>query len=182
MNSNFKGLKGFFLLVLFVSVLIVSNCYAKTPAEEAFQKGASYSQQGKYNEAIAQFTKAIQIKPTSAAYSYRAYVYLLQNKTAPALSDCNKALEIDPKNSQAYNNRAAAYQRKGDFDQAILDCNKAIEINPNNPYPYKNRAVAYFAKKEYDKSWDDVHKAESLAYNFDINFIQKVRKASGRKE
>jgi tetratricopeptide (TPR) repeat protein len=169
------------VLVLLVCVIALTSCSVTSPAEEAFRKGMDFSQAGRFYEAITQFTKAIQIKPSSIAYSFRSYDYLMLNNPALAIVDCDKAIEIDPKNTQAYNNRAAAYKMQGNFDQAIADCNKAIELNPNIAYPYKNRALVYCSKKEYAKAWIDVHKAESMGYKFDPEFIQKLKKASARQ-
>ncbi len=177
-------LKRICLLTLPVLFLVVGHCYAETPAEEAFQKGKDYSQKHMYNESISELTKSIQIHPATDVYSYRAYVYLLKNSPDQAISDCNKAIEIDPNNDQAYNNRAAAYQKKGDFDKAISDCNRAIAINPGIPFFYKNRALSYFGKKEYGRSWQDVHKVESLGFETSSfsGFINMLKKASGREK
>jgi hypothetical protein len=47
---------------------------------------------------------------------------------------------------------------------------------------YSNRARAYYLKRNYDKSWDDVKKAQELDYQIPAEFIDDLRKASGRKE
>ena len=48
-----------------------------------------------------------------------------------AMSDYNKAIEINPNYVDAYNNRGNIYsQGKGEYDNAIPDYDKAIEINP----------------------------------------------------
>jgi tetratricopeptide (TPR) repeat protein len=182
MIKDLKCFKRHILFILSITVFVLSSCSGFVSSEESFRQGVKYSQEAKYDEAIVEFNKAIQIKPTSTAYSFRSYVYLLQNKPALAMEDCNKAIEIDSSNTQAYNNRAAAYQKLGNFNQAIIDCNKVIEINPQISFAYKNRALAYFAKKDYAKTWLDVHRAESMSYVFDTDFIKKLKKDSGRKE
>lgn len=59
-----------------------------------------------------------------------------------AISDYNKAIEINPTNIQSYNNQGNAYFKKGLYDQAISDFNKALEINPGFAEAYFNKAVA----------------------------------------
>jgi tetratricopeptide (TPR) repeat protein len=179
-----RTLKKNCLLIVAGLSLFWGNCFADITAEEAFQKGKDYAQEQKLDESIDELTKSIQLKPSCAAYSFRAYLYLLKNIPDQAILDCNKALEINPRDSQAYNNRAAAYQKKGDYDRAILDCSRAIEINPQIPFCYKNRALSYFKKKEYDKSWQDVHKTESLGFKSSsfTDFIEMLKKASGREK
>src|ERR1700756_3215124 len=56
-----------------------------------------------------------------------------------AISDYNKAIEIDPKYAGAYNNRGYTYYSKDLYDQAISDYNKAIEIDPRYAGAYNNR-------------------------------------------
>ncbi|MCK5486751.1 MAG: tetratricopeptide repeat protein, partial [Desulfobacterales bacterium] len=42
-----------------------------------------------------------------------------------AISDYNKAIEINPKDAEAYYNRGYAYGEKGEYDKAISDYTKA---------------------------------------------------------
>ena len=44
-----------------------------------------------------------------------------------AISDYNKAIELDPKYVGAYLSRGIAYSDKGSLDQKIIDLNRAIE-------------------------------------------------------
>jgi tetratricopeptide (TPR) repeat protein len=71
--------------------------------------------------------------------------------------------------------------RKGQLDQAISDFTKALEINPRFAMAYNNRGIAYYSKRQYDKSWMDVKKAQSLGYQIYPNFLDNLRKASGRQ-
>jgi tetratricopeptide (TPR) repeat protein len=66
-------------------------------------------------------------------------------------------------------------------EQAISDFNKALEINPRDAMAYVIRGTAYYFQKEYEKSWKDVEKAEYLGYRIDPEFLDDLRKASGRK-
>ncbi len=86
------------------------------------------------------------------------------------------------KDAKFYNNRGNAYYSKGQYDQAISDFNKALEINPRYALAYNNRGVAYYFKREYEKSWKDVEKAQSLGYQIHPEFLEELRKASGREK
>lgn len=57
-----------------------------------------------------------------------------------AISDFDKAIEINPRYIRAYNNRGVIYRLKGQYDKALLDFNKAIEINPLDAESYNNLA------------------------------------------
>jgi len=58
----------------------------------------------------------------------RGSSYYHKGQYDQAISDFNKALEINPKDADAYSNRGTAYREKGQSDQAIVDFNKALEI------------------------------------------------------
>jgi tetratricopeptide (TPR) repeat protein len=75
-----------------------------------------------------------------------------------AISDYNKALEINPQYALAYYNRGLAYDSKGQYDQAISDFNKALEINPRNALTYVGRGMAYGKKGSYDEAISDYTK------------------------
>jgi tetratricopeptide (TPR) repeat protein len=71
---------------------------------------------------------------------------------------------------------------KNQYDQAISDFSKAIQLMPWFGSACMNRARAYYFKRNYDKSWDDVKKAQELGYQIPAQFMDDLRKASGRKE
>ena len=63
----------------------------------------------------------------------------------------------------------------------ISDYNKALEINPGYADVYNNQGAAYYFKGEYEKSWEDVKKAQNLGFNIHLEFLDNLRKASGRQ-
>ncbi len=122
------------------------------------------------------------IAPNDAdAYNNRGFAYYLKQEYDRAITDYNKAIELDPKYAMAYNNRGIAYFLKKEPDKSIADYSKAIEINPKYADAYNNRGVAYYLKKEYDKAWEDVYKAQGLGYKVHPEFLNDLRKASGRQ-
>ncbi len=99
-----------------------------------------------------------------------------------AITELNKAIEMNPKHAEAYYNRGIAYYNKGQHDKAIADYNKAIEINPKHIGAYNNRAVVYYYKGEHDKAWEDVHKAQSLGHQVHPKFLKALSETSGREK
>lgn len=144
-------------------------------------RGISYAQKGKLDQAISDLNKAIELNPDyAAAYNSRGVSYAQKGKLDQAISDLSKAIELHPDYDQAYYNRGVSYNEKGDLNQAVSDYNKAIELNPDYDAAYNNRAVTYFLLREYAKAWDDVHKAESLGYKVSPKFLDSLKKTSGR--
>ena len=187
-----------------VVLLIIISCYAiltyrrnliwkdeltlwndvvhKSPkkAKPYYNRGVAYDDQGSIQQAISDYTKAIEINPNLAEpYNNRGNAYK-QGNFIQAISDFAKAIELNPNYTEAYSNRGAAYAIQGNFTQAISDYTKAIEINPNYVGTYIHRGNVYFMIKKYNKAWEDVYKIESLGYDVDFHFLQKLKKASGR--
>jgi tetratricopeptide (TPR) repeat protein len=146
-------------------------------------RGGVYMAKGQYDRAISDWTKALEIDPKYAsAYYNLGYANCIKGQYDEAILYLNKALEIDPRHYGAYNERGIAHAEKGEYDQAISDYDKAIEINPKYTKAYYNRGRAYYLKKEYDKSWNDVNKLKELGYKIPPEFLNQLRKASGREK
>jgi Flp pilus assembly protein TadD len=73
-------------------------------------------------------------------YNNRGTVLGEKGQFDQAISDFNRAIEINPRYIKAYNNRGIVYRLKGQYDKAILDFNKAIEINSLDAEGYNNLA------------------------------------------
>ncbi len=68
------------------------------------------------------------------AYNNRGNAYFEKGQHDKAISDHNKALEINPRDAEVYYNRGIAYTLKGKYDKAWEDVHKAqdlgFKINP----------------------------------------------------
>ncbi len=174
-------------VILTVACLILFSCattqQTQLKSNDAVvhnNRGFDYCQIGKYDQAISDFSKAIEMNPRLApAYSNRGAAYLYKGQYDRAILDLSKAIEINPWLAHAYNNRGWAYVKKWQFDQAISDFSKTIEIDPRFVEAYFHRAVGYFLVEEYDKSLLDVIKAQQLGYQIPIAFLDELRKATG---
>jgi len=70
----------------------------------------------------------------------------------PAITDYDRAIELNPEYVYAYFNRAHAHRVEGNTEQSIADYSKVIELNPEHPTVYENRAKAYTAHGDLDKA------------------------------
>jgi tetratricopeptide (TPR) repeat protein len=114
-------------------------------------------------------------------YLRRGIAYYNDSQYDQAISDFTKALEINPRDADAYSNRGSVYREKGQYEQAISDSNKALEINPNFGMAYYQRGRVYYLKGEYNKSWNDIKKTQDLGFEIPSEFLDELRKASGRQ-
>jgi beta-lactamase regulating signal transducer with metallopeptidase domain/tetratricopeptide (TPR) repeat protein len=88
--------------------------------------------------------------------------HLHKGQIDDAFTDFNRAIDIDPGNSEAYFSRGVVYYMQGQIVKAISDYNKAIEISPEFAAAYQNRGCIYYSIDEYDKAISDFDKAIAL--------------------
>ena len=101
------------LLVVILAVgFAISSWLTQEPSSASayVERGDSYQEQGKHEEAIADYTKAIELDPNyTVAYKNRGWIYYLQENYEQAIADYAKVIELDDRNSLAYNNRGYIY-------------------------------------------------------------------------
>jgi tetratricopeptide (TPR) repeat protein len=79
---------------------------------------------------------------TSEDY-YKAGKAELDVKNIPAaITEFNKAIELDPNNEMALVSRALCRMSQGKWQMAIPDCDKAISVNPRQAVAYYIRGCA----------------------------------------
>jgi len=100
-----------------------------------------------YNNAIEDYSKAIDINPNSEIAFYNRGLALFANKEYDnAIADYTKAIDLTSDYADAYyNNRGNAWKANGKFIEAIDDYTEAIKINPAYENAYYSRGLT---KKE----------------------------------
>ena len=145
-------------------------------------RGIALAKEGRYEAAIAQFTRAFRKNPVFAeAYYNRGLVDLAIGQLGQAISDFTKAVEIKPGFTEGYVSRAPIYVRMGQYEEAILDFTRIIEDKPDAVEIYFSRSLAYYVNGEYNRAWEDVHKIQSLDLRVPSGFLALLRAASGKR-
>ena len=88
----------------------------------------------KYNDAILNYTKAIDLISTNPVYySNRSMAYLRVESFGYALEDASKAIQLDPKYIKGYYRRASSNMALGKFKKALKDYEAVIKVLPKDP-------------------------------------------------
>jgi protein O-mannosyl-transferase len=143
--------------------------------EEAYYNRGNYLiEKNKYDEAIRDFNKAIEVKPDYAeAYNNRGNLFSNANSNDAAMNDFNQAIELSPAYVDAYINRGNLFMKENRNDEAIRDFNKAIELKPDDAQAYNNRGYLYQTEKRNDLAIDDYNKAITLRPDFAEAYYNK---------
>ncbi len=118
-----------------------------------------------YLDALATVNFILQNEPNSVkALLFRAGIYAISlNNFDKALNDYNKAIEIQPNDSNIYYLKATALENYKHYNEAIIAHSKAIEISPRNSHYYISRGQSFeYDIKNYLKALDDYNKAVEL--------------------
>jgi len=97
-----------------------------------------YHKQDNYDNAIVDYTKAIELNPEYAvdAYLSRGLCYNDIEDYDSALNDYTKVIEFNPENEAVYMCRGVCYESLEDYDSALKDYTKVIELNPKKEDAY----------------------------------------------
>jgi tetratricopeptide (TPR) repeat protein len=102
---------------------------SRDEAEKLNQQGIENMEKELYDEALKNFTQAIDLQTSFAdAYIYRGRIYTLQKNTSKALADFNQAVMFDPLNADIYYWRAQAWKIKEDIYNTSEDLKLACEM------------------------------------------------------
>lgn len=131
-----------------------------------YNRGLVYAQLNRMQDAIADFSKAIEIANYQKAYVARANAYYTINDAAKAMKDAETALSLDKNNPKAYFVLATCYDDQNDLNKALQYYNKALELAGDEPLFYMRRAILYGKMQNFSGSLMDLDKCTTLQPNF----------------
>jgi protein O-mannosyl-transferase len=148
---------------------IWEDTVAKAPSNERAHDnlGNALIEQGRVEDAIAQYEKAIELGPNSATSC---------NNFGAALTECGrldeavirleKALKIRPDYADAHINLGIALTRSGRTDEAIAHLNEALAINADSAQAHNNLGIALDDSGRVDEAAAHYRKALEIKPDF----------------
>ncbi|XP_004737760.1 tetratricopeptide repeat protein 1 [Mustela nigripes] len=101
------------------------------------EEGNAQFKRGDYTEAESSYSQALQMCPScfqkdrSILFSNRAAARMKQDKKEMAISDCNKAIQLNPGYIRAILRRAELYEKTDKLDEALEDYKSILEKDPS---------------------------------------------------
>jgi tetratricopeptide (TPR) repeat protein len=132
-------------------------------------RGRARMKLGKYPEAVADYTRALELAPDGDLYQHRGWAHFFADAWKLARRDFAKAIKLSPAMSDAYTGRGLAQVMLGHYKEAALDAEAALRRKPTAPEMMHNIACIFAqatarAKAEGRRQKAEGRKAVSSAF------------------
>jgi tetratricopeptide (TPR) repeat protein len=144
---------------------VFTGCILKRPdhAHAYCCRGNAYRNLRRFDEAVADYARAIELDPKYAyGWSCRGNAYLQLGQADKAVADHSRAVELAPQHAYAWRGRGNAHSKLGQPGKAVADFSRAIELDPKSADTWTNRGNAYLRLRNADKAVADYSRAVEL--------------------
>ena len=102
------------------------------------RRASAHAKIGKHRTAIADYDKALMLKPSADGFHGRALAHAHLGEYDDAITDFGRAIALDPTNAAVYYSRAVMHDKMGATAEAIKDYSYARELDPTNSEGYSD--------------------------------------------
>jgi len=149
-------------LLIFVSVI---NCFGQANSfNDYMSQGISFHDEGKYDEAIGMYKKALELDPKSSVTNYEiSLTYFSKQDWAQAIEYGKNVINLNTGNRlEAFVVLGNSYDMLGDTKHAISTYVKGLKEFPQNHLLNYNLALTYYNSGNQEKAEKAVIKAITL--------------------
>jgi tetratricopeptide (TPR) repeat protein len=139
------------------------SAYSKAYIGTGLVKQALNDMQGALND----YNNSISYHPSYEGYYNRAVLKIALGALNDALTDLDKALEMDSLRTEAYNNRGAVFCQLGYYAEAMQNYIKVLQIEPQNNKAYLGRGLLKQAMNDMQGAMSDFNIALSMDPSYD---------------
>ncbi|MCX7735723.1 MAG: tetratricopeptide repeat protein [Candidatus Kapabacteria bacterium] len=146
-------------------------------------RGVEHFQNKDYNQALADFSKALELNPKYYhTYKNLGILYFKVRQHDKAIELYNKFIELFPFDSDIYLNRGHCHLELGNYSQAIKDYTRYISVNPIFFYGYYLRGKSHYRNGENEKALKDLDISINLNNKFpESYYFRGLVKLSNQK-
>lgn len=176
-----------FLITLLILTAVAAQAQEPVSAADFSQRALNRFEKNDLDGAIADFTKAIELKGQQLEYChyFRGIALYRRGRIDEAIVDLNKAITLK-QHPRFYHDRANMLARKGDFAGALADLNRVIETEPKLAKAYGDRAIVHVMRGEDTAAEVDFEKCfeldKSLEFQYKATAQQLKRQAALQAE
>jgi Flp pilus assembly protein TadD len=132
-------------------------------SNSAVAQGDRLVKQGRYQEALAYYERAIRmVRRPSYAWTSRGVAMKYLGRLDEALRCHENAIRLDPENEVAWCNLGTVYFKKGELGKALECYGKAIKIRPKYAIAWNNQGVVFARMNRFEDAETCHKKATQL--------------------
>jgi tetratricopeptide (TPR) repeat protein len=121
--------------------------------------GVALADQGKSDEAIAQYTEALRLDPDNiAAHTNLGAALTAQGKAEEGLAQYAEVVRLEPDSAPAHYNFAVVLGRQGRFEQAVAELRETLRLDPNHATAHNDLGMALARQGRLDEA-EEQHRA-----------------------
>ena len=131
------------------------------------------------DQAAELYKKSIDAYATAEAYTFLGWTYSWMGRIDDAITECHKAIEVDPTFGNPYNDIGSYLIMKGLIDEAVPWLERALQAPRYESYcyPHMNLGRVYEAKRDWMRAREEYRKAfaENKEYTPAAQALAKIR-------
>lgn len=148
-NTSFAG-------TMVIGDSLGASCYQEAKQGRSGHKAVSICDLALNNGILSKADKA-------ATYVNRGIVRSTSGDLAGAISDYNKALQINPNMAEAFANRGTVFIRQANYTKALVELDRALSLQLEQPAAvYYNRGIVHERIGDLASAYKDYLKATEL--------------------
>jgi len=146
---------------------------------------ALYENQTTQAQAVAEFQRALLLKPNSVREQLNYALALLHaGRTKEAVAGLEKVQQLDPSLPHTWFNLGIVFRKEGEFEHAITEFEKMVALVPAEPVSHYNLGVLYKQVGKLDEALKQLETAEKLDPVMEAPHFQlyNIYRQGGRRE
>jgi Tfp pilus assembly protein PilF len=139
-----------------------------------------YAERGEIDQAIAEFSAAIQIEASSTQAHYNlAMAYAARGDLLATMRELEETLRLDPQHRDAHFNLGIASLQQGNEAAAIEQFRTVIGLDPSHAMGHSVLASLYFQHQQYQLAQRHAEKAAQLGAPVE-RLLEALRRTAGQ--
>lgn len=137
-------------ILVLMGCICLAACASLKTSSEYITRGNGYLQDGKKQQAIAAYNKAVSLNPQNTeAYEARGAAYFYNGQYQLAQADFERVLKDNPYRFSVYTAYASVLAAQGNFKDALQVLDLAVRLHPSAE-TYFARGGVYYMLGKYD--------------------------------
>ncbi len=125
--------------------------------------GALLARQGKLDEALVHYRKALEVNPDlEKAAVYLGVILYAKGNVAEAIEHYQRVLQLNPGFAEVHNNLGALLDRQGKADEAIAHYRQALRLRPTIAEAHFNLGRALLKQGKLEKAIKQIQRAVQI--------------------